>query len=99
MDVFLGSQDRDKIIDLLGFLLNEVDNFLADDDPLFFENDYSDDDDDDDESYQFKTTFVRKLNNRSVENEDIKYLIDNFIDYNEGVFVLRKIPLLKSDNG
>lgn len=86
---FLGTKKRDDIIDMIGYLLNESDEFLKDN--IFCKES----DDDDDVEEEFKDNFCEKLKNRLVENEDIEYILDNEVEYDYGSFVLREIPFYK----
>ncbi len=85
---FIGSENRDEIIDIIGWLLNASDEFLGNDNIFCKE-------DEDESKKEFKDEFCEKILDRAVDNEDIQYLLDHHVTYDEGIFILKEIPFYK----
>ena len=84
---FPGSENRDEIIDLIGWLLNESDKFMGDN--IFCREDEKE------EEKEFKDEFCDKYISQEVENEDIEYLLDHSVEYDEGIFILKALPFYR----
>ena len=82
---FTGNDSREEVIDIIGWLLNETDEFMGRD-KIFCREDENE------EEKEFKDEFCDKYISQEVENEDIEYLLDHSVEYDEGIFILKALP-------
>lgn len=93
------STKRNHIIDMIVFLINNSDEFSKDNafsPDSDYDDDYDNDDPDDDdyEEAKFKKRYCEKYKNKSITTQDVEYMLDDN-GYDEGVFILKEIPVYK----
>lgn len=100
---FLGTTSREEILSMLVYLLNEDDTIVCNshnarvgclasrgsrDGILIFLDPFGCEEGE----QEFKTNITSKVQNRSLTFDDIKYIIDNEIDYDGSPYVLKALP-------